>query len=154
LPKVKNLSADKQMYWAYYRLWPNLAFDVYPDQMDFMQFIPISASKTIIREIPFALKDDRREMQAARYLNWRINRQVNSEDTQLINWVQEGMETSGFNKGPLAESEVCLIDSNNKIRKAIPVANKDIEPSAKEISSINTELLEKNRSLEKIQKIY
>ena len=154
LPKVKNLSADKQMYWAYYRLWPNLAFDVYPDQMDFMQFIPISASKTIIREIPFALKDDRREMQAARYLNWRINRQVNSEDTQLINWVQEGMETSGFNKGPLAESEVCLIDSNNKIRKAIPVANKDIEPSAKEILSINTELLERNRSLEKIQKIY
>lgn len=154
LPTVKNLSADKQMYWAYYRLWPNLAFDVYPDQMDFMQFIPISASKTIIREIPFALKDDRREMQAARYLNWRINRQVNSEDTQLINWVQEGMETSGFNKGPLAESEVCLIDSNNKIRKAIPVANKDIEPSAKEISSINTELLEKNISLEKIQKIY
>ena len=154
LPKVKNLSADKQMYWAYYRLWPNLAFDVYPDQMDFMQFIPISASKTIIREIPFALKDDRREMQAARYLNWRINRQVNSEDTQLINWVQEGMETSGFNKGPLAESEVCLIDSINKIRKAIPVANKDIEPSAKEISSINTELLEKNISLEKIQKIY
>ena len=154
LPKVKNLSADKQMYWAYYRLWPNLAFDVYPDQMDFMQFIPISASKTIIREIPFALKDDRREMQAARYLNWRINRQVNSEDTQLINWVQEGMETSGFNKGPLAESEVCLIDSNNKIRKAIPVANKDIEPSAKEISSINTELLEKNISLDKIQKIY
>lgn len=154
LPKVKNLSADKQMYWAYYRLWPNLAFDVYPDQMDFMQFIPISASKTIIREIPFALKDDRREMQAARYLNWRINRQVNSEDTQLINWVQEGMETSGFNKGPLAESEVCLIDSNNKIRKAIPVANKDIEPSAKEILSINTELLERNISLEKIQKIY
>lgn len=154
LPKVKNLSADKQMYWAYYRLWPNLAFDVYPDQMDFMQFIPISASKTIIREIPFALKDDRREMQAARYLNWRINRQVNSEDTQLINWVQEGMETSGFNKGPLAESEVCLIDSNNKIRKAIPVANKDIEPSAKEILSINNELLEKNISLEKIQKIY
>ena len=154
LPKVKNLSADKQMYWAYYRLWPNLAFDVYPDQMDFMQFIPISASKTIIREIPFALKDDRREMQAARYLNWRINRQVNSEDTQLINWVQEGMETSGFNKGPLAEGEVCLIDSNNKIRKAIPVANKDIEPSAKEILSINTELLERNISLEKIQKIY
>ena len=154
LPKVKNLSADKQMYWAYYRLWPNLAFDVYPDQMDFMQFIPISASKTIIREIPFALKDDRREMQAARYLNWRINRQVNSEDTQLINWVQEGMETSGFNKGPLAEGEVCLIDSNNKIRKAIPVANKDIEPSTKEILSINTELLERNISLEKIQKIY
>ena len=26
----------------------------------------------------------RREMKAARYLNWRINRQVNKEDTALI----------------------------------------------------------------------
>ena len=72
LPKVNNLSSDQQMNWVYYRLWPNLAFDVYPDQMDFMQFIPISASETIIREIPFALEDNRREMAAARYLNWRI----------------------------------------------------------------------------------
>ena len=141
LPKVNNLSLDQQMNWVYYRLWPNLAFDVYPDQMDFMQFIPISASETIIREIPFALEDNRREMAAARYLNWRINRQVNTEDTQLINWVQEGMNTSGFNKGPLAKTEACLIDSNQKIQNAIPVAKMDTEPSYKDIFSINDELL-------------
>ena len=141
LPKVNNLSLDQQMNWVYYRLWPNLAFDVYPDQMDFMQFIPISASETIIREIPFALEDNRREMAAARYLNWRINRQVNTEDTQLINWVQEGINTSGFNKGPLAKTEACLIDSNQKIQNAIPVAKMDTEPSYKDIFSINDELL-------------
>ena len=35
-------------------------------------------------------------MKAARYLNWRINREVNAEDTELINFVQEGMETSAY----------------------------------------------------------
>ena len=152
LPKVNNLSLDQQMNWVYYRLWPNLAFDVYHDQMDFMQFIPISASETIIREIPFALEDNRREMAAARYLNWRINRQVNTEDTQLINWVQEGMNTSGFNKGPLAKTEACLIDSNQKIQNAIPVAKMDTEPSYKDIFSINDELLKENLPLRQINK--
>jgi hypothetical protein len=154
LPKVKNLPENMQMYWAYYKLWPNLAFDVYPDQMDFMQFIPISASKTIIREIPYALKDNRREMQAARYLNWRINRQVNAEDTQLIKWVQEGMETSGFTKGPLAKSEVCLIDSVKKIQDAIPVAGISNEPPKEDIFAINNDLLKKISSKTKINKIF
>jgi phenylpropionate dioxygenase-like ring-hydroxylating dioxygenase large terminal subunit len=96
LPTMDHLSADKQRHWVYYRLWPNLAFDVYPEQMDFMQFIPISATTTMIRELPYALPDDRREVQIARYLNWRINRQVNAEDTDLISRVQDGMGTSGL----------------------------------------------------------
>ena len=140
LPRVSHLRTDRQWRWTYYRLWPNLAFDVYPDQMDFMQFIPISASSTMIREIPFALKDDRREMKLARYLNWRINREVNSEDTKLIKWVQEGMQTSAFQSGPLAKSEICLIDSAEKIRRAIPVSILDQEPASEEIHGLNQEL--------------
>ena len=49
-----------------------------------MQFLPVSATETVIREISYALPDERREMKAARYLNWRINRRVNAEDTELI----------------------------------------------------------------------
>ena len=125
-------------------MWPNLAFDVYPEQMDFMQFIPLNSTTTMIREIPYALPDHRREMKIARYLNWRINRQVNKEDTKLINLVQEGMSTSGFVTGPLAESEICLIDSANKIRKYIPVSNIDEKPNEKSISKINSDLLIEN----------
>ena len=55
-----------------------------------MQFLPVSATETVIREISYALPDDRREMKAARYLNWRINRRVNAEDTELIARVQRG----------------------------------------------------------------
>ena len=56
-----------------------------------MQFLPVSATETVMREISYALPDDRREMKAARYLNWRINRRVNAEDTELITRVQLGM---------------------------------------------------------------
>ncbi len=128
LPYMNHLPKNKQRYWVYYRLWPNLAFDIYPEQMDFMQFIPIDAKTTMIREIAYALPDDRRETKAAQYLNWRINRQVNNEDTKLINLVQEGMNTNYFKSGPLASSEVCLIDSANKIRKAIPLSSQETEP--------------------------
>ena len=128
LPYMNHLPENKQRYWVYYRLWPNLAFDIYPEQMDFMQFIPIDAKTTMIREIAYALPDDRRETKAAQYLNWRINRQVNNEDTKLINLVQEGMNTNYFKSGPLASSEVCLIDSANKIREAIPLSSQETEP--------------------------
>ena len=144
IPKIEHLDEDKQRLWLYYRMWPNLAFDVYPEQMDFMQFIALNSTTTMIREIPYALPDHRREMKIARYLNWRINRQVNKEDTKLINLVQEGMSTSGFVTGPLAESEICLIDSANKIRKYIPVSNIDEKPNEKSISKINSDLLIEN----------
>src|SRR6185437_10953265 len=83
LPDVEHLPANRKRLWAYYKLWPNVAFDVYPDQVDFMQWIPVSSTETLIREIAYVLPDTRREMKAVRYLNWRVNRRVNAEDTAL-----------------------------------------------------------------------
>ena len=88
-----------QRKWLYYKLFPNVAFDIYPDQVDFMQFLPVSATETVIREISYALPDERREMKAARYLNWRINRRVNAEDTELITRVQLGMQSPSYVAG-------------------------------------------------------
>jgi phenylpropionate dioxygenase-like ring-hydroxylating dioxygenase large terminal subunit len=108
--------------WNYYKLWPNVAFDVYPDQVDFMQFIPVSPTTTLIREIAYCLPDARREAKAARYLNWRINRQVNAEDTTLIERVQAGMASSSYTAGPLSEREPCLRNFADKLRGFIPEA--------------------------------
>ncbi len=122
LPRVDHLPEDRQRHWLYFKLWPNVAFDIYPDQVDFMQFIPLTPTTTLIREIAYCLPDDRREMKAARYLNWRINRQVNAEDTTLINRVQLGMESKSYTPGPLGESEVCLRAFAQKLRRLIPEA--------------------------------
>ena len=130
LPRVDHLPEAAQRHWLYFKLGPNVAFDIYPDQVDFMQFIPVSATQTIIREIAYALPDSRREMKAARYLNWRINRQVNAEDTTLIARVQAGMTSTAYAPGPLGQSEVCLRSFARKLRELIPEARGNHPPKA------------------------
>ena len=122
LPPVPHLPPERQRLWTYFKLWPNFAFDIYPDQVDFMQWIPLSPTQTLIREISYALPDERREMKAARYLNWRINRQVNAEDTDLVARVQAGMASASFTVGPLSEQEVALRHFCSRVRRAIPQA--------------------------------
>ncbi|HSO74588.1 MAG TPA: aromatic ring-hydroxylating dioxygenase subunit alpha [Blastocatellia bacterium] len=130
LPRVDYLPAEAQRQWLYFKLWPNVAFDIYPDQIDFMQFLPVSATSTMIREINYAIPDGRREMKVARQLNWRINRRVNAEDTALITRVQQGMASSSFTRGPLGESEMCLRSSCRRMRALIPEARLQSPPAA------------------------
>jgi carnitine monooxygenase subunit len=120
LPKVDHLPASHQRKWLYYKLFPNVAFDIYPDQVDFMQFLPISPTETLIREIAYVHPDSRREMRAARYLNWRINRRVSIEDKALIERVQTGMASSSYTVGPLSEGEVSLRGFGRRMRSLIP----------------------------------
>ena len=122
LPAAEHLPASHRKKWLYYKLFPNVAFDIYPDQVDFMQFLPVSATETVIREVSYALPDARREMKAARYLNWRINRRVNEEDSALIARVQAGMASPSYVAGPLGTSEVCLRSFARKLRKLVPEA--------------------------------
>ena len=130
LPEAEHLPPSHRKKWLYYKLFPNVAFDIYPDQVDFMQFLPVSATETVIREISYALPDARREMRAARYLNWRINRRVNAEDTELITRVQLGMQSPAYVAGPLGTSEVCLRSFAQKLRRLIPQARLERSPAA------------------------
>jgi hypothetical protein len=67
-------------------------------------------------------------MKAARYLNWRINRQVNKEDNDLISRVQAGMASSSYEVGPLAMTEVCLRQFARKLRTLAPAARNRQRP--------------------------
>ena len=122
------LPAEAGRTWLYYKLWPNVALDIYPDQVDFMHFVPVGPTGTMIREVSYALPGGSREMKAARYLNWRINRRVNDEDTALIRRVQQGMASENYLPGPLGRSEVCLRSFAQKLRRLIPEARLDSPP--------------------------
>lgn len=122
LPRALHLPEANQRLWLYYKLWPNMAFDIYADQIDFMQWLPTGPTTCVLREMAFALPDDRREMKLVRYANWRINRNVNKEDTWLIERVQQGMASHSYGAGPIGRSEVCLRSFAKKIRNIIPEA--------------------------------
>jgi carnitine monooxygenase subunit len=129
LPAVDFLPPERQRLWTYFKLWPNVAFDIYPDQIDFMQFVPVSPMETMIREIAYVHPDSRREMRAARYLNWRINRRVNIEDKTLIERVQSGMSSSSYTVGPLSESEVCLRSFTRRMHQFLPQSRERQKPN-------------------------
>jgi carnitine monooxygenase subunit len=129
LPKAAHLPEDRQRLWSYFKLWPNIAFDLYPDQVDFMQIIPVSPTETLVREIAYAHPDSRREMRAARYLNWRINRRVSLEDKALIERVQAGMGSRSYTPGPLGNNEVALRSFAHRLRELIPESRLECAPS-------------------------
>jgi phenylpropionate dioxygenase-like ring-hydroxylating dioxygenase large terminal subunit len=128
LPRSPHLADDRQRLWTYFKLWPNVAFDIYPDQVDFMQMIPLSPTETLVREIAYAHPDDRREMRAARYLNWRINRRVSLEDKALIERVQAGMVSRSYSPGPLGSNEVSLRSFARRMRELIPESRLERAP--------------------------
>jgi phenylpropionate dioxygenase-like ring-hydroxylating dioxygenase large terminal subunit len=128
LGNLTHVPAHLRRSWVYYKLWPNVALDIYPDQVDFMQFIPVSPTETLIREIAYVHPHASRELSAARYLNWRINRQVNAEDTSLISGVQAGMSSSSYTSGPLSPKEVCLASFAKRMRALIPESRLERAP--------------------------
>ena len=130
LPPAPHLPPAGQRRWLYFKLWPNMAFDLYPDQVDFMQWLPTGAATCVLREMAFALPDDRRAMKLVRYANARINRVVNAEDTRLIERVQAGMASRTYTAGPIGASEVCLRSFAAKVRAAIPEARLPHAPAA------------------------
>jgi phenylpropionate dioxygenase-like ring-hydroxylating dioxygenase large terminal subunit len=122
LPHVAHLPADNRRLWLYLKLWPNTALEFYPDQIDFMQWLPVSPTQTVLRDVSYALPGASREMRAARYLNTRINRLVNAEDHVLIARVQAGMESGAYRPGPLSTNEPALRAFASRIRRLIPEA--------------------------------
>lgn len=125
---LADLGMAEGATWSYYKLWPNAAIELYPDQIDFMQFVPVSPTETTLRYINYGLPDDRREMQALRKLNWRINRLVNLEDKDLIERVQDGMASSSYTTGPLGEGEVCLRSFGRRMRALFPECREGTPP--------------------------
>ncbi len=130
LPRVDGFDDTAHKRWLYFKLWPNFAFELHADQVGFFQWLPLSATTSVLRDRSYGLPDGRREMKAVRYLNTRINRLVNAEDTALITRVQAGMESDSYVQGPLGRSEVCLRSFAAKLRAAIPEARQAVAPAA------------------------
>jgi len=128
LPRAAHLPQDKQRLWLYLKLWPNTALELYPDQVAFMQWLPVSPTLTMLRDISYALPGEARAMRGARYLNGRINRLVNAEDHVLIARVQAGMESGAYRPGPLSTNEPALRAFAARIRDLIPESRRESSP--------------------------
>jgi phenylpropionate dioxygenase-like ring-hydroxylating dioxygenase large terminal subunit len=140
LPNVTHLPSDRKRAWLYYSAFPNWAFDIYPDMIDYFQYLPISPGRSMSRSRSFVLADSGREMRAARYLNMRINRQVTLEDVELVEGVQHGLGSRSYHTGPLSRKEARVRQFQELIVKRIPVAACTDPPAAGTVAARNLQL--------------
>jgi phenylpropionate dioxygenase-like ring-hydroxylating dioxygenase large terminal subunit len=106
--------------WRHYSFLPNLGLDVYPEQMDFFQVLPLGPGRCRIRYGLFGLPDERREVRVLRRLSNRINASINREDRDLCMRVQRGLESPSYTPGPLSGLEYWMIEFHQMLASRIP----------------------------------
>jgi len=141
LPAVEHLPESHRRAWLYVGVFPNLVLSFYPDQIGFYQEMPIDIGRTQQRFPSYALPDERREMRLPRYLPDRIDRVTGREDTQLIVWSWESMQSSGFAGMILSDLEAGVRDFHDELRRLIPVFNLEDEPAPGTVTDINGSLV-------------
>lgn len=140
LPRIDHLPADRQRAWCYYNLLPSLAFDFYPETVGTFEVLPLGPARTILRGRIYALPGMTREMKAARWLNRRINTDVQAEDEDLVASVQQGLASGGYTFGLLSEKEVGLRQLHDLVRQVLPVTELDHPPAPGSIAAANAEM--------------
>ena len=133
LPAFDHLPEDRQRVWAYYGLYPNQVIVLYPEMVEFYQTIPLDAGRTILRSRTYGLPDARREVRAVRYLNERINGSVAREDERYFSWLGDALRSSVFPRNRLSTIEAGVASFHEQVRRALPIARREIEPSDEEI---------------------
>jgi phenylpropionate dioxygenase-like ring-hydroxylating dioxygenase large terminal subunit len=129
VPTVTDLPDERRRCWTFYSMLPNIGIDIFPDQIDFFQVLPRGPGKCSIRGACFALADSRREMRLLRYLNARINRQVQREDEFLSTRVQRGLASRSYEPGPLSQLESCMLQFHELLRARIPEVREPRPPA-------------------------
>ncbi|HVT50291.1 MAG TPA: aromatic ring-hydroxylating dioxygenase subunit alpha [Dongiaceae bacterium] len=139
VPRPAHLSPERQRAWCYYTLLPNMALDFYPDRITSFEALPLGPGKVRLRARCWGLPGDRR-LDLARYLNSRINREVQREDEVLIASVQQGLASRSYSFGIFSEKEVALRQMHEMVRRAVPVARLTEPPAPGTLASVNAQM--------------
>jgi choline monooxygenase len=105
---MPGLTEEDRRVWRYVLIYPNTAIDLYPDQVGIWRIDPDGHRRTA--DLNLTLLPERRGLRsrAVQYANRRVNALVSDEDVDLVANQQAGLETRGFEAGPLSRREAAL----------------------------------------------
>jgi phenylpropionate dioxygenase-like ring-hydroxylating dioxygenase large terminal subunit len=138
-PRPDWLPEERRRAWCYYTLLPNVALDFYPDMISSFEALPLGPGRVRLRARRWAHAGDR-QWTAARYLNYRINVQVQREDEELVASVQQGLRSKGYSFGVFSEKEAALRQLHEMIRQAVPAARLPEPPAPGSLARLNAEI--------------
>jgi Rieske 2Fe-2S family protein len=112
--------ADLHGTWAYAHLFPGLFLDLYPDQYDTWQMVPVAPDRTLTVSWVFTPEQEPFTNRIARRINWRFNEAVMDEDKTLCAGVQKGLGARTYQRGVLNRNERAIAHYHDLLRELVP----------------------------------
>jgi len=126
--------------WVQFGVTAYLGIDLYAEMLDIFQLIPLGPQKTAVRAVFYGHKDPTPDEARLRELNVQINDPVNDEDKTLCERVQKGLQTTGYQPGPLSSEESSVFFFHEKVRELVPVTTLDEAPAVGRVAAENERL--------------
>lgn len=82
--------------WVFYFVFPNVQISIYPEQIFYLQSIPLDSERTLIRGRFLDKPRPDRSTRLAAYLNRRIGLKVYREDMRILRKASSGFTSLGF----------------------------------------------------------
>ena len=102
---MPGLPPRDRTVWRYVYIYPNTTIDLYPDQVGTWQLLPNGVASTRDVSASYRPAGTSPRTRFVQWANQRLNTLVLDEDIDLVDNVQQGLQTRGYRCGPLSPRE-------------------------------------------------
>jgi choline monooxygenase len=113
---MPGLGESDRRVWRYAMIYPNTTIDLYPDQVVTWRIDPDGPLRARDQAFGYRHPSAGLRTRLARFANNKLNTLVGKEDYDLVENVQAGLETRGFELGPLSQREAAIAWFADRIR--------------------------------------
>jgi Rieske 2Fe-2S family protein len=118
---MPGLGDEDRHAWRYVYIYPNTTIDLYADQVNTWQILPNGVDRTHDVFAGYRPANSHGRTRLVQWINQRLNTLVLDEDIDLVDNVQQGLQTRGYECGPLSRREDAVAWLDDRIRR-------DLEP--------------------------
>jgi len=120
---MPGLGEADSAIWRYAFIYPNTTIDLYPDQVTTWQLLPDGVGSTVDYYGCYRPPGSGPRTRLVQWVNGRLNTLVLDEDIDLVDNVQQGLQTRGYRCGPLSRRERGVAWFADRIRADLPQAS-------------------------------
>ncbi len=102
---MPGLTDEDRGIWRYAFIYPNTTIDLYPDQVNTWQILPDGVGRTHDVFGNYRSPSTSPRTRMVQWLNQYLNKLVLDEDIEIVDNVQRGANTRGYECGPLSPRE-------------------------------------------------
>jgi choline monooxygenase len=113
---MAGLAPEDRRVWRYAFIYPNTTIDLYPDQVNTWQMLPDGVASTSDTWGSYRAAGADPRTRLVQWANQRLNTLVFDEDIDLVDNVQQGLQTRGYRCGPLGARETGVAWFADRIR--------------------------------------